>query len=88
MIVKLFGLLDLFSAILLIFLKYSIGKSIAYFFIGYLIIKGLLFFGDFSSIMDIISGIFMLLATQDIFIFITWILVFFLLQKSFFSLIS
>tara|TARA_Y100000034_G_C6909095_1_gene422962 strand:+ start:105 stop:371 length:267 start_codon:yes stop_codon:yes gene_type:complete len=88
MIIKLFGVMDLLAAILLIFLKYAIGQNIAYIFIIYLIVKGLLFFGDFNSIMDIICGIFMFLAVQRSFTIITWILVVFLLQKSFFSLVA
>ena len=88
MIIKLFGIMDLLSALLLIFLKYDIGKSIAYIFIFYLIIKGLLFFGDFNSILDIVAGIFMFLAVQGVFIFITWILILHLLQKAFFSLLA
>lgn len=86
MLIKLFGILDLCAALVFILLKYSIGVSFAYFFIFYLLIKGLLFFGDFNSILDILTGIFMYFATQELFFFFSWIFILHLLQKSFFSL--
>ena len=88
MLIKLFGIMDLLSAILFILLKYNIGIGMAYIFVIYLIAKGLLFFGDFNSYMDIIIAGFMLLASQGIFIWVTWIFIFYLLQKAFFSLVA
>ena len=88
MLVKLFGIMDLLSAILFILLKYGIGINIAYIFVIYLLAKGLLFFGDFNSFIDLVIAGFMLLASQGVFIFVTWILILYLLQKSFFSLLA
>ena len=60
MLVKIFGILDLLSAISLLLLKVDVGKSIGLFFGGYLILKSIpfLFTLDFASFLDFFAGIF------------------------------
>lgn len=91
MIVKLMGFLDFLGAIFLLLLQFEIINP---FFrpmvaIGiYLIGKGILFRGDFPSIIDFFSGIYFFLAFFGLRTFIAYIIVLFLLQKAFFSIKS
>jgi|GEM_PF-1286985 len=88
MLIKLFGLMDLFSALLLLLLKYHIGESIAYFFAGYLILKGLLFFGGVNTLFDFAGGVFLILAAQGVYSLFYWIVILWLFQKGIMSLIA
>lgn len=88
MLIKLFGLLDLGAAILLILLKYHVGEFLAYFFAGYLLVKGLLFFGGINTLFDFAGGILLILAAQGIYSLFYWIVILWLFQKAFFSLVS
>lgn len=88
MIIKLFGVLDMISAILLILLKYGIGETFAYFFAGYLILKGLLFFGGINTLFDFAAGVLLILAAQGIYSLLYWIVIIWLFQKSIISLLS
>ncbi|MBS3144482.1 hypothetical protein J4208_02755 [Candidatus Woesearchaeota archaeon] len=88
MIIKLFGFLDLLSAFLLILLKYGIGETFAYFFAGYLILKGLLFFGGINTFFDLAGGVLLILAAQGIYSLFYWIVILWLFQKSLISLLS
>ena len=60
MLVKIFGILDLLSAISLLLLKIDVGKGVGLFFGGYLILKSIpfLFTLDFASFLDLFAGIF------------------------------
>lgn len=88
MIIKLFGVLDMISALLLILLKYDIGVTFAYFFAGYLILKGLLFFGGINTLFDFAAGVLLILAAQGIYSLFYWIVIIWLFQKSLISLLS
>lgn len=80
--------MDLLSAILLILLKYHIGETLAYFFAGYLILKGLLFFGGVNTLFDLTGGVLLILAAQGIYSLLYWIVILWLIQKSLLSLLS
>ena len=62
--IKLFGLLDILTAISLVLLYFGFFKTIGVVFAIYLLLKGLLFLKSVVSILDIISGIFILLAVK------------------------
>ena len=88
MIIKLFGILDIVSAFLLILLKYHVGETLALFFAGYLIIKGLIFFGGINTFFDLTAGVLLILATQGVYSLFYWIVILWLFQKGIVSLIS
>ncbi|MBU1030501.1 MAG: hypothetical protein ABIC91_02710 [Nanoarchaeota archaeon] len=85
-ITKLLGFFDLLSSLIIILLNFSLipwrlGASFAL----YLIIKGFIFKGDFSSFVDIFIGIYILILPIISFKLLTIISVIYLLQKGFFS---
>lgn len=86
MVVKLLGFLDLLAAVFLVLAQWDIGLSIAGFFAFYIILKSLLFLGDWASLIDLLAGIYMLLVIYDVHSAFSLIFVLWLLQKSFFSL--
>ena len=86
MVVKLFGLLDLVAAIVFILVQWDIGISLAYVIAGYLILKALMFIGDFSSWIDLIAGVYLLFVVFDVHSFFSVIFVLWLGQKAVFSL--
>jgi len=88
MFVKILGLIDLFSGIMLILLKFGFLKGIALFFAICLILKALVFITDFTSFIDIVAGIFLILGYFGVHNFLSWIFVVWLLQKGAFSLLS
>ena len=88
MLIKLFGLLDLMAAFLLILLKYGVGEMLAYVFAGYLILKGLLFFGGINTFFDLTAGVLLILASQGIYSLFYWIVILWLIQKSLLSLLA
>ena len=86
MIIYLFGIMDFLSGILLVLASFNFHIwSFSWIFAIYLIIKGLIFIKSFTSLIDIICGILIILAIFDIVNFLTWIAAFWLFQKSFFS---
>lgn len=86
MVVKLFGLLDIIAGIILVYLSFN-NSSLASFFVIYLLLKGLLFYGGFASIMDILAGIFIGLAAMGNFYSLSWLFVIWLIQKGILSLL-
>ena len=88
MITKLLGILDILSALSFTLLKFNVGKSIAWFFVIYVVIKAFIFIKDFASLVDLIAVIFFILAIFNIFPAISWVFVFWLTQKGFFSLLG
>lgn len=84
---KLLGFLDLVAAVFFILVQWDIGLGIASFFAFYIIIKSLLFFGDWASFIDLFSGAYMLLVIYDIHSAFSLIFIIWLLQKSIFSLV-
>jgi hypothetical protein len=83
---KLFGFMDFFAWISLVFFQFGLFKNLLLFFSVYLIIKLLIFFPDLMSAVDGITGIFFIFAFFGMFSFITWVLFLFLMQKSLFTL--
>ena len=88
MIIKLFGILDIIAAILLIVLKYHVGETLALFFAVYLILKGLVFFGGINTFFDLTAGVLLILAAQGIYSLFYWIVILWLFQKGIISLVS
>lgn len=89
MILKLMGFLDFLGAIFLLLLQFDIINPFfrPMFVIGlYLIGKGILFRGDFVSIIDFFSGIYFFLAFLGLRTFIAYLIILFLLQKAYFSI--
>lgn len=88
MIVKLLGIVDLLAAIMMITARFDILLPVAVVLAICLIIKGIIFFSPITGVLDILSGLYLFLIILDIssgfsLIFIVW-----LVQKSFFSLVS
>ena len=87
--VKILGVLDLITAIILIF-NGAFAQSIILFGAKYLLLKGGLFafMGDKASIIDFFCGVYMVLVAYDMgFSLATVLVAIFLVQKSAFSLI-
>ena len=84
---KLLGILDLIAAVFFILAQWSIGLAVAPFLAFYIIIKSVLFLGNWASIVDLLSGIYMLLVVYDIHSAFSLIFIIWLLQKSFFSIV-
>ena len=86
MLVKFFGLLDIMAGLSLVYLSWG-HEFLVTFFVAYLILEGLFLFGGFVSIIDIIAGIFIAVASATSFSFIGWFFVVWLIQKGLISLI-
>lgn len=88
MVVKLFGVADLLTAIVILLMHYDIFSSwrIGLIFVGYLVIKGLMFRSDFNSIIDIMCGIYMFVMLFGFTSIVTWAVVIYIFQKAIFSL--
>ena len=84
---KLLGALDFCAALFLILAQWDIGLGIASALAMYVVVKSLLFFGDWASFVDLLSGVYMFLVIYDIHSAFALIFVFWLLQKGFFSLL-
>jgi len=85
MIIKLFGILDIIAAVILIGLVFSLFKGVAVVISIYLVIKGLMFF-SVAGVIDILSGILVMVAFFGFYSFFTWIAVLWLFQKGIRSL--
>ena len=88
MLIKLFGIMDLLSALLLLLLTYGIGEMLAYFFAAYLLLKGLLFFGGINTFFDLAGGVLLILAAQGVYSLFYWVIILWLFQKGLFSLLG
>ena len=86
--IKLLGIIDLISVIVYILIQWQIGVGFAYFIAGYLIIKSLIFLNDWTSWIDLASGIYLILVILDLHSAFSLIFIFWLLQKGIFSLLS
>lgn len=87
MLLKLFGILDLLSALILIFLKFDFGMGIAWFCVIYLFVKSIIFL-SWISILDIVSAVVIILSIIGWSGIITWVVFFYLLQKAILSMLS
>jgi hypothetical protein len=62
MIGKIMGFIDIFAGIIMLLAQFGIVKGYILFSLGlYLIIKFIMFFGDFMSVIDGIVGIYLIL---------------------------
>lgn len=83
MIVKIMSLLDITTAIMMIFYQYgSIKTRLLISFIAYLLIKAFMFKGDFASFLDACIAIYMVFMIFFPIPFITWIAAIYLIQKA------
>ena len=87
-LLKLFGLIDIVAALLFVLLKYSIGESIVWYVIAFLVVKSLMFLRNFVSYLDLVSSVFLVLAVFNVYTAFTWVAMLWLLQKGFFSILS
>ena len=85
---KLFGLIDLFAALLFVLLRFNMGEQVVWYAIGFLLIKSVLFIRNVVSLFDLTSAAFLILAAFNVYTAFTWVAMIWLLQKGFFSLIS
>jgi|TARA_B100001971_G_C18134056_1_gene506528 hypothetical protein len=85
--IKVFGLFDLLAAIFLVLAQWEVGLSVAMVLAGYLILKALIFITSWSSWIDLLTGIYIILVVQGIHSAFSLIFVVWLLQKAFFSLV-
>ncbi|MBU4502564.1 MAG: hypothetical protein KKA79_08250 [Nanoarchaeota archaeon] len=87
--VKLLGLIDIFSVIILILFKYGwVSKTFMVVAVIYLMIKGIMFFHNIVSLLDFGIAIVFILAIFGIYNVLTWIAIVWLLQKAILSLFS
>ncbi|MBW2967462.1 hypothetical protein KY362_03165 [Candidatus Woesearchaeota archaeon] len=93
MVVKLMGIGDLLSAILVVVLHYQIQSDfhliswrIGIIFVAYLIMKGWLLRGDINSIMDVLCGLYVFVMLFGFTTIVSWVVAIYLFQKAVFSL--
>ena len=86
MIIKILGFFDLLTA-LIIFLLHNnlVGWKIALIAFIYLMIKAVVFFGDIMSILDGVTGIYIIVLLLGFHTFLTYIFIIYLVQKAVFS---
>ena len=88
MIVQFLGFLDFFSGVLLLALQFHHWTALGIWFGLYLIVKGITFASNIVSVMDILSGVMLILAAGGYTFPLAWVFVLWLLQKGFFSFFS
>jgi len=87
MILKVMGLMDLICAVALVLVPFDlIGWKLIIFLAGYLLLKSCAFSEDYASVIDGVSGIYLLLAYFGISTMLAPIFSLYLLQKALFSL--
>ena len=87
-LIHILGLLDIAAGFVIILLKFGLFKQLGIIFSIIIAVKAVLFINDISSILDLISAVFLFLAAIDIYFSFTWVFSIWLLQKGFFSLLS
>ncbi len=86
MIIKLLGFFDLLTALTLFLLHHELlGWKIALVAFSYLMIKAVVFFGDIMSILDGVTGIYIIVLLLGFHTFLTYIFIIYLVQKAVFS---
>ncbi len=88
MIVKILGLMDVISGIVLGLAYYELFGQIAVICALYLLIKGIIFFGSFATWIDLITAIVFFLVIYGVSGVWVWIFIIWLMQKGIFSLLS
>lgn len=83
MFVKIMSLLDIVTAIVMILYQYgSVNFRLLATFIAYLLVKFIMFRGDFASFLDLCIAIYMILMTFVGVPILTWIAAIYLIQKA------
>jgi hypothetical protein len=86
MILKIMGLVDLIAAFVLILMPFEfVGWRVIILLAMYLLFKAYIFSGDFASIMDGVSGAYLIIAYLEISTVFSPIFGIYLLQKALFS---
>ena len=80
--------MDLIIALIFILVQWDIGLKYAIIAAIYLIVKGIIFISDIASIIDLITGIYLVLIILGIHSSFSAIFVIWLVQKGIFSLAS
>lgn len=89
MVVRILGLIDLLTALSVVLLRFGIAKTMALALAIYLIIKGIIFIKNITSMIDIAAGVVVLIAALGYFTpIITWIAAIWIAQKGVISLFS
>ncbi|MDD5331225.1 MAG: hypothetical protein PHE43_00165 [Candidatus Nanoarchaeia archaeon] len=86
--IQLLGVLDMIAALALFLTKFDKLEIMAWIAAGYLIIKALLFFGDFGSIVDGICGIIVIFGIFGVFGIVSYLAIAWLVTKGLISLVS
>jgi hypothetical protein len=88
MIVKLMGVLDIFTALIIILFQFKMIHNPLIVSLGfYLLMKAIIFFGDFFSVMDGVVGLYMLFMIAWPLEILSFIVAGYLVIKGFSSLI-
>lgn len=86
MLLKFFGLMDFIAAASFILAQWGIGSNFVLIIGIYVILKSLIFLPNFTSAIDLIGGIYLLLIIYGVHDVLSVIFILWFLQKSFFSL--
>ncbi|MBR9675920.1 hypothetical protein GOV05_02835 [Candidatus Woesearchaeota archaeon] len=87
MLIKIFGLLDLLAATSMLLIHFNvISWHLGFGLATYLIIKSLVFRGDFASLLDLLSGVYFIMVLFGIKTLMVYVVLIYLVQKSFLSL--
>lgn len=89
MIIKLMGIADLVAATIIILLHYSLGLSwkLPLIFAAYLVLKGVMFWGNISSFLDMLCGAYILAMVFGFSSFMSFLVAIYLFQKAVFSIV-
>ena len=88
MIVNLFGIMDFFASIAFIMASFGWFKGFAIFMALYLIIKGIIFFTDIVSWVDLACGVYLFLIIAGVSPILSVLCIIWLLQKAIISFFS
>ena len=88
MVVKLFGLMDFLASIAFILISFGWFKGFAIFMGIYLLLKGIIFFTDIISWVDLICGVYLLLIVWGVGAGLSIVCIVWLLQKAVISFLS
>jgi hypothetical protein len=88
LVVRILGFLDFLTGIMLLLYQYDVlGTRLFISFIMYLMIKGIVFRGDFASFVDIVIAVYMIFMIFMPVTILTYIAAIYLFQKSATSLL-
>jgi hypothetical protein len=88
LLVRILGLMDLMTGVMLLLYQYDVaGTRLFLSFIFYLMLKGIIFRGDFASFVDLVIAIYMIFMIFLPITILTYIAAIYLFQKSLTSLL-